>query len=98
MAFAVFGAGGDESGGRLSGFGHFDVGGLDDAAGDYGAAVGEKHGRVAAAFGAGGAAVRFWRPAVFLLCGNSVGAGDYSVVRRVLFGVGADWLGKRRAA
>lgn len=31
VAFAVFGAGGDESGGRLSGFGHFDVGGLDNA-------------------------------------------------------------------
>ena len=98
VACATFGAGGTVFGSGLSGCGHWVVGGLDDAAGDYGAAVGEKHGHVVAALGAGGAAVRLWRPVVFLLCGNSVGACDYFVVRRVLFGVGADWLGKRRVA
>lgn len=46
MARWLFGAGGDEFGGRFSGFGDVDVGGLDDVACDCGAAVGTRHGRV----------------------------------------------------
>ena len=43
---AFFGVGGHELGGRISGVGYFDVGGIDDVARHFSATLGKKHGRI----------------------------------------------------
>ena len=76
--------GGDEPCCRLSGTRYADVGRSDDAAVDYRAALGEKHGRVDGFVRLYRTGLRFCRTAVFLSRRNSVRTCDYLVLRRAV--------------